>query len=357
MTTVTVSASGAYHERDEAGVHTLSAPVYAAQNNVLSLNDGLRFARIEIPAGALSADDVLTASFPNAAGLTPELSAYQRDAELYLDLSLDSGATNFAGGKQALLTLSYPDADSDDRLDGSGIRVSYLSLAHLPTPTAAFEAIQSSTLDRRAHTVTGTTGHFSVFGLVETQPPLPLYIETVTLPTGVSGTAYNAALDASGGLPPYAWAVTAGVLPQGLGINGGTLEGIPTRAGAFSFTLKVSDDQTPPYTATRTFSVDVYEPARPTVTVTRKAGQPGVTNALPAVWNIVFSEAVSGFATGDVVLAGTAAVGAVRAVTGTGAAYELRVTDLAYDGTLRPQIFSGSRLQHSERRLVASVDE
>jgi len=60
------------------------------------------------------------------------------------------------------------------------------------------------------------------------------------------------------------------------------------------------------------------------------------------VWDIVFSEGVSGFASGDVVLGGTASAGAVHAVTGSGATYELRVTDLAYDGTLRPQVLAAA---------------
>ena len=43
-----------------------------------------------------------------------------------------------------------------------------------------------------------------------------LAITTTFLPSGPVGTAYSQSLAASGGIPPYAWSVSAGALPAGL---------------------------------------------------------------------------------------------------------------------------------------------
>jgi len=335
---VTVSASAAYHERIDGGQHVLTAPVSAAEDTVLSLWDGARFARIEIPANALPADDTLTAFFPDSAGFTPTLSTFQQDAELYLDVGLGSALTDFINGKMATIHLSYPDADRDDHLDDTDLRVPFLSLNYLPTPTGSFEAIASSVIDRSARCVVGETTHFSVFGIIEEQPAPPLNLLTYSLPDGTIGVSYNVALEANGGAPPYVWSVTDGALPDGLAINGSSIEGTPTATGEFTFTLQVADTQSTPYTATADFTVHIYEANQPTLTVTRRAGQPAIANGLSAWWDIGFGEAVDGFDTGDIVLEGTASYGATYAVTGGGAAYELEVSVVTYDGTLRPTI-------------------
>ena len=54
---------------------------------------------------------------------------------------------------------------------------------------------------------------------------------------------YSQALSASGGLAPYAYAVTAGALPAGLTLNAatGTISGTPSLAGSYSFTVTATD--------------------------------------------------------------------------------------------------------------------
>lgn len=71
----------------------------------------------------------------------------------------------------------------------------------------------------------------------------PLTVVTQSLPGATPGTAYQAALEASGGEPPYAWAVSAGNLPAGLTLNGeqGVISGTPTAANTFNFTVRVTD--------------------------------------------------------------------------------------------------------------------
>src|SRR5436309_3897673 len=50
-------------------------------------------------------------------------------------------------------------------------------------------------------------------------------------------------LSAAGGVTPYAWAITGGALPAGVGINSttGLISGTPTASGTFPFTAQVTD--------------------------------------------------------------------------------------------------------------------
>ena len=64
------------------------------------------------------------------------------------------------------------------------------------------------------------------------------------LNNGAVGSPYNLTFTASGS-PPYTWSVISGTLPAGLTLSpGGVLSGTPTAAGAFQFTVQVTDKTT-----------------------------------------------------------------------------------------------------------------
>jgi hypothetical protein len=73
-----------------------------------------------------------------------------------------------------------------------------------------------------------------------------LQITTTTAPTGTVGTAYNFQLAATGGVPPYTWAVASGSsLPAGLSLSSaGVVSGTPTASGTFSPSIAVTDETT-----------------------------------------------------------------------------------------------------------------
>jgi len=104
--------------------------------------------------------------------------------------------------------------------------------------------VQVSTFTVRVEDDGGsTTRTFSI----TINPPVTLAI-TLPGPTAKSGTVGNAYfqnLFASGGETPYAWSITGGQLPPGLRLvsasNGNRIEGTPTTAGTFTFTLTVRD--------------------------------------------------------------------------------------------------------------------
>lgn len=70
-----------------------------------------------------------------------------------------------------------------------------------------------------------------------------LAITTATLSAANIGVAYSATIAATGGVPPYTFAVTTGALPTGITLNPttGVLSGTPTSAGSFVFTITATD--------------------------------------------------------------------------------------------------------------------
>lgn len=84
-----------------------------------------------------------------------------------------------------------------------------------------------------------------------------LSILTNSLPDGKLSDAYDFQIEAEGGLPPYAWTLTAGTLPQGLDLaDDGLLSGEPVDDGDFTITVQVEDVE--PTTATKEFSFTVF---------------------------------------------------------------------------------------------------
>jgi hypothetical protein len=73
-----------------------------------------------------------------------------------------------------------------------------------------------------------------------------LKITSTTADPGTVGTAYNFQLTASGGVPPYTWAVASGsTLPAGLALSSaGVVSGTPTASGTFSPSIAVTDETT-----------------------------------------------------------------------------------------------------------------
>jgi hypothetical protein len=94
-------------------------------------------------------------------------------------------------------------------------------------------------------------------------PGSPLAISTSGVPAATEGTSYDQALDASGGTQPLSWQVSSGVLPPGLNVDpaSGSISGIPTSSGVYSFTVQASDASTPiPEMAFEALSLEVEPP-------------------------------------------------------------------------------------------------
>src|SRR6266851_10050934 len=70
-----------------------------------------------------------------------------------------------------------------------------------------------------------------------------IFIAPAALSNATQGTPYSVTFSATGGTPPYSFAVdTSSVLPPGLSLTpGGILNGTPTTSGSFQFGIVVSD--------------------------------------------------------------------------------------------------------------------
>lgn len=88
----------------------------------------------------------------------------------------------------------------------------------------------------------------------------PLTFATASLPNGEAGIPYQVALQAHGGVNPYTWQLAQGShLPPGLRLHqhSGRVDGTPTTAGEYRFTLTLSDMNAPPGHAQHDFTLVV----------------------------------------------------------------------------------------------------
>jgi hypothetical protein len=94
------------------------------------------------------------------------------------------------------------------------------------------------------------------------------------LPNAIVGLAYVDTLGAAGGVPPYTWSVTSGVLPASLTLNAasGAIGGIPAATGTSSFTITVTDSSNTK--ANRAFTLTTVETLAVT-TASLPNGEPG----------------------------------------------------------------------------------
>ncbi len=98
-----------------------------------------------------------------------------------------------------------------------------------------------------------------VFTLTYTTP-LPLVVTTTELPSAEVGAAYSFPLAASGGSPPYLWAVASNAsAPAGLTLStNGVLSGVPSSAGGYDIPVVVTDSAQAK--ASQDVSLEIIEP-------------------------------------------------------------------------------------------------
>ena len=93
--------------------------------------------------------------------------------------------------------------------------------------------------------------------------------------------------------------------------------------------------------STSTDNTVTFDTVPPSVTINQAAGQPDPTNNSPINFTVVFSETVTGFATGDVTITGTAPGTKTGNVTGSGTTYNVAVTGMAGSGTVIAALAAG----------------
>ena len=254
--------------------------------------------------------------------------------------SLDIGA-----GQTVTVTATVPRDTT-----GAGVTWLFTPGAGAPVPPGTF-TVNSVTSAAYAAPTTAIAAKFTVVIqatsiafptevnsiTITIEPTAALKVTIAALPNGVVGTPYPAGtqLQATGGVAPYTWTLTtaASTFPTNLSLNmDGTITGTPTgNPGVFNtFTVQVSDSETPPMTATTT------------------AGQLSITitNALSGNYAFEFS----GFnSSGAVVVAGHFSADGVSALSGG-------LEDVnSISGPYKNQSFTGTfTLQNNRGQLIFS---
>jgi acid phosphatase len=129
-------------------------------------------------------------------------------------------------------------------------------------------SLNTKTLSNGSHVLTATarnsaaqTATSPAIAIIVNNPLLS--IVTTSFPNGPVQVSYTASLQASGGTAPYSWSVLSGQLPTGLSLSPstGTISGMPTVAGSFSFTIQVKDSAAA--TTSAAFSINITTPQPP----------------------------------------------------------------------------------------------
>ncbi len=161
-----------------------------------------------------------------------------------------------------------------------------------------------------------------------------LTISSSTLPSGTQNSSYNAMLAATGGVTPYTWSLVSGALPSGLNLNSstGAITGTPTGAGVSTFTVKVTDSEGSPQTATKQLSITI-NPAVPlsisttslpsgTVGTQYSAPITAIGGVYPYTWSVISGTLPSGLSLNST----TGAIGGMPVLAGN-SSFTVQVTD------------------------------
>ena len=151
------------------------------------------------------------------------------------------------------------------------------------TARTTYHTYTSNTLFTARQVVTGTGGTVSTNTTTITTDFLTI-TSTSPLPAGIVGSAYGAALVASGGVEPYVWSSVSGALPSGLSLSaGGVISGTPSVATNKSFTVRVTDHSG--VTATTGFVLTIVKPGGPPPPPTANAATGVISSGFTANWS------------------------------------------------------------------------
>ena len=177
-------------------------------------------------------------------------------------LSSLSPNSTAAGSPAFILTVSGSGFLSNSAIiwNGSSLVTTYSSTNQLSASVSASLVAVAGSVVITVRNPDGTASNALTFNVSSSS----LAILTQTpLPGGTVGTSYSQGLTATGGMTPYqGWVIATGsTLPPGISLTQGVLagtgllSGTPTSAGAFTFTLQVTDSGGA--VATKLFSLTV----------------------------------------------------------------------------------------------------
>jgi len=251
-----------------------TASANQAYNTVLTVSGGTAPYQFSIKNGSLPAGISLNASTGSVSGTPTTAGSYVFKVEVVDATQTYHGAQNFvitvnstkpgirvvvspaninvSSGQTQTLTASVSGTDNT--------AVTWTATAGSISQSGVFNAPSISSVKNVIVTATSqadskTQGMATV--VVEPVSGHSVAIADATLPDGRTGNSYDAGFSATGGTTPYSWIVSSGTVPQGISLSpsDGQLAGMPGNAGAFSFTVTVTDAKS--QTASKTFALHV----------------------------------------------------------------------------------------------------
>ena len=192
----------------------------------------------------LNGSTTVTAAFDSSGGGTPPsgsqapafIESTLPDGNVGADYAVSINTTGGSGGQDEFSVVAGSLPDGLQMAKFFGVQSTLIS----GRPTR----VQVSTFTVRVQDEGGSaTRTFSI--TINGPVTLVITLPGPTARAGTVGNAYFQNLFASGGATPYSWSITGGQLPPGLRLvsasNGNRIEGTPTTAGTFTFTLTVRD--------------------------------------------------------------------------------------------------------------------
>jgi hypothetical protein len=204
--------------------------------------------------------------------------------------------------------------------------------------TEAADVTQASAGATGAKTATATVSARWVAQLIALNPAPPNISGLAKLQVSIqatSGANINKYWDPAANAGAGGFTSATEVLMLASGTSTWSLAFPSTNFSDAKYTVKAyAVDNVGNYTTTPASATNVtIDNAGPAVTINQASGQSDPTNASTINFTVVFGESVTGFATGDVTLTGTA--GATTAtVTGSGTTYNVAVTGMTTSGTV-----------------------
>ena len=187
------------------------------------------------------------------------------------------------------------------------------------TRTAALDQVAPTvTINQAAGQVDPTGASPITFTVVFSEAVAGFTAADVTLGGTVGGTLAAAV---SGAGPTYTVSVT--------GMSGG---GTVTASVVASAATDPAGNASA--ASTSTDNTVTFDGVAPTVTINQAVGQVDPDNTSPIIFTVVFSETVTGFASNDVTITGTAGGTKAVAISGTGPTYTATVTGMTTSGTV-----------------------
>jgi hypothetical protein len=119
---------------------------------------------------------------------------------------------------------------------------------------------------------------------------------------GLAGSSYSQTLTATGGAPPYTWFITSGALPGGMKLNSttGLISGTPNSAGAYAFTVRVTDSASAAAQKQFVLTITTGTQSSPQMTIT---GVPATSESAQQItFGVTLSSPYSADITGQAVL-------------------------------------------------------